>query len=126
MYLGRNKIFTAMLMLLVFTGQPLAFAVASCEEDQQAQFGDMAVDATDNSCCIVGINSSSTSSTGEATSTNCDNQDCSIWGNCLSLLIPVLSNPVEQAIHSPQRINLYTQQATSQSPTSLYRPPISR
>ncbi len=126
MWLGRNKIFTAMLMLLVFAGQPLAFAVASCEEGQQVQFNDMAMDVADDSCCTVSIEPPSTNFTDEATSTNYDNHDCSVSGNCLSLLIPVLSNRAEAAIHSPQKINLFAQQATSQPPASLYRPPISR
>ena len=96
--LFKNKIFTALLILFVFTGQAIAAdGVNSCNMNMSQSSMDY-----------------------------CDNNDCTI--DCNLSIVFVLSEIIILADNqvSPQKIHHISSSTISKSFTPLYRPPITR
>ena len=128
MGLASNKILMAVLTLVVLSSQPLVIAVAACEPDPQNQCNEIGLDASllDHFCYSMNVTLDTPDKLIEQVNTDCNDQDCAVFGHCLSLLFPISPDPVAAAFDSQQKIKSHVQLATSRLPSSLYRPPISR
>ncbi|MCH8175989.1 MAG: hypothetical protein IIC59_12505 [Proteobacteria bacterium] len=128
MLVGRNKILMVMLILVAFMSQPLVFAINNCEKETPDEFGYLLGDANfvDQSDNTVRVDAVSSDTIMQAPRPDCNNQDCSIMGSCLSLQVPVPSDLAGDLRSLAQKIKLDTLLATSQLPSTHYRPPISR
>jgi len=124
--LSKFKILMVLSTLLIFVGQSMASAVMSCHMDTQNQPQNTATSVAAHSGHHMYGDSNSIPES-EKVSFECCSQDCKCpISSCTSVMLPAVSHKINAPLISAQKINLSLISIVSQSPSSLYRPPISR
>jgi hypothetical protein len=118
--LNKDKLLMVLLMLLVFTGQAVAFAVSSCQMDTDSS-ATMELSMMDHSGHSM---MDTVSDTATPMTMDCCDQDCNFLGSCGSLMMTTSAYTFSSAVITPLDSSPVTVLLNSQSPSSLYRPPI--
>lgn len=113
-------------MLLVIVGQAMAVSVVPCKMDMHSQPGSKTMDVMNHSAHIMSADTDIFETSGD-----CCDQDyrCSMINCSMVSSVSVVLSPApyfDSEMISSQEIGQSQSWAISQTPTSLYRPPIYR